>query len=283
MSNQMSKHLVSMEWLAEHLHDPGVRIADCRFQLGEPETGKNKYGVDHIPGAVHFDLEKDLSGEKQQHGGRHPLPDIGEFSRKLGAAGIDNSVKVIAYDDQGGMMACRFWWMLRYLGHQEVYVLDGKYSLWKTQGYPVTSELPQPEPRVYQPQVQDGIVADINEVKLKKDLPQTVLIDSRDNRRYSGLEEPIDRVAGHIPGAVNYFWAEGLHADGVWKTSEEQLRRFQGIDPQKEMLVYCGSGVTACANILALQEAGFSRVKLYVGSWSDWCSYEENPVAGEEE
>jgi thiosulfate/3-mercaptopyruvate sulfurtransferase len=273
------KHIVSLEWLAQHLEDRDVVVVDCRFVLGQPQAGKESYVRDHIPGAFYMDLEQDLSGPKQEHGGRHPLPDLGAFSIRLGEIGIDASKTVVAYDDQGGAMASRFWWMLRFLSHAKVFVLDGGYSKWKEAGYPVTDALPEARPATFSPKVQRQMLISMLGVQERLGNRGTVLIDSREAKRYLGIEETIDHVAGHIPGAVNYFWKDGLTADGYWKSADEQSERFAGLSPQDEIVVYCGSGVTACPNVLALMEAGFSNVKLYSGSWSDWVSYPENPVA----
>jgi thiosulfate/3-mercaptopyruvate sulfurtransferase len=277
------KHIVSLEWLAQHLEDKDVVAVDCRFVLGRPQAGKESYVRDHIPGAFYMDLEQDLSGPKQEHGGRHPLPDLGAFSIRLGEIGIDASKTVVAYDDQGGAMASRFWWMLRFLSHTKVFVLDGGYTKWKEAGYPVTDRLPEARPAIFSPKVQRQMLISMLGVQERLGKPGTVLIDSREAKRYLGIEETIDPVAGHIPGAVHYFWKDGLTADGYWKSADEQSERFAGLSPQDEIVVYCGSGVTACPNVLALMEAGFSNVKLYSGSWSDWVSYPENPVATGEE
>jgi thiosulfate/3-mercaptopyruvate sulfurtransferase len=276
-------NIVKPEWLLEHLQQPDIVIVDCRFMLGQPEQGRNEYGQDHIPGAFYVDLEKDVSGNEAIHGGRHPLPDLGAFSLMVSSLGIDASQKVIAYDDQGGAMASRLWWMLRFLGHQQVYVLDKGYSAWKAAGYPVTQEVPIAEPRVFSPKVNRHLLASHDEVKDKFEQPGTVLVDSREAKRYQGVEEPIDAVAGHIPGAKNYFWKEVLDDTGAWKSANEQEKHFQELHAADEIIVYCGSGVTACPNVLALTEAGFTNVKLYSGSWSDWVSYKENPVATWEE
>lgn len=277
------KHIVSLDWLKEHMEDPDLVIVDCRFTLGQPEAGRNSYLQDHIPGAFYMDLEEDLSGPKQSHGGRHPLPDLGAFSILVGATGIDATRKVVAYDDQGGAMASRLWWMLQFLGHTEVYVLDRGYSAWKAAGYPVTDEIPVAVPRTFSPKVLRHMLASHDEVHLKLEQPGTVLVDSREAKRYLGLEEPIDPVAGHIPGAKNYFWKDVLNEQGAWKSADEQEARFRELQAADEIIVYCGSGVSACPNVLALTEAGFTNVKLYSGSWSDWISYEENPVATGEE
>ncbi|MGW9128055.1 sulfurtransferase [Paenibacillus chitinolyticus] len=278
------RNIVSLEWLYEHLQDPDLLIADCRFALGEPWSGRQDYSIDHIPGAFYVDLEEDMSGEKREHGGRHPLPDLGAFSMRASAIGVDASKTVVAYDDQGGAMAARLWWMLRFLGHERVYVLDRGYSQWKAAGYPVTAEAPQASPATFSPKVQRHMLASMDEVKAKLGEKGTVLIDSREGVRYRGEQEAIDPVAGHIPGARNRFWKDALDAEGSWRSAEEQKERFRGLENAEELIVYCGSGVTACPNVLALEEAGIPGVKLYAGSWSDWVSYSENPIAvGDEE
>ncbi|MFE4573805.1 sulfurtransferase [Paenibacillus chitinolyticus] len=277
------RNIVSLEWLYEHLQDPDLLIADCRFALGEPWSGRQDYSIDHIPGAFYVDLEEDMSGEKREHGGRHPLPDLGAFSMRASAIGVDASKTVVAYDDQGGAMAARLWWMLRFLGHERVYVLDRGYSQWKAAGYPVTAEAPQASPATFSPKVQRHMLASMDEVKAKLGEKGTVLIDSREGVRYRGEQEAIDPVAGHIPGARNRFWKDALDAEGSWRSAEEQKERFRGLENAEELIVYCGSGVTACPNVLALEEAGIPGVKLYAGSWSDWVSYADNPVATGEE
>jgi thiosulfate/3-mercaptopyruvate sulfurtransferase len=277
-------HIVSMEWLAKHYEDRDVVVVDCRFALGKPESGREGYVKDHIPGAFYLDLERDLSGPIQEHGGRHPLPDLGDLSLKLGELGVDSSKTVVAYDDQGGAMASRLWWLLRFLNHERVRVMDEGYSQWKAAGYPVTdAPTPAAAPALFSPKVQRQMLISILELKEKLGAPNVTLIDSREPKRYLGLEEPIDKVAGHIPTAQNYFWKEVLDGNGRWKSEDTLQERFGGVHPEDEVIVYCGSGVTACPNVLALNEAGYKKVRLYAGSWSDWISYEENPIATGEE
>jgi thiosulfate/3-mercaptopyruvate sulfurtransferase len=279
-------YIVSAKWLLARLYEPDLVIVDCRFTLGKPLEGQEAYRAERIPGAVHLDLERDLSGGIGKHGGRHPLPDIGELASKVGKAGIDGSVRVVAYDDQGGAMASRFWWLMRYMGHEKVYVMDGGFSKWKEAGFPVTSAEPDIKiPKRFVPELQEGMLASMEEVhsKLGQFGEGLWLIDSRERPRYLGETEPIDPVAGHIPGALNRFWKDSLNEKGEWKSAEAQRQRFEGIDPEQEVVVYCGSGVTACPNVLALTEAGYRNVKLYAGSWSDWISHEINPVASGEE
>jgi len=276
--------IVSIEWLRERQNEPGLRIVDCRFWMGKPNTGREAYEEAHIPGAVYIDLEKDLSAPVGKHGGRHPLPDPNSLAERLGQLGIGNDSRIVAYDDQGGAMASRFWWLLAYLGHDEVYLLDRGFAAWQEAGLPVQAgPAASAAAKRFKPAVRDGILASAEEVRGKLGQAGVVLVDSREAPRYRGESEPIDSVAGHIPGAINRFWGEGWRADGVWKSADEQAARFAGLPVDDEIIVYCGSGVTATPNVLALCQAGFTRVKLYAGSWSDWISYEENPIAVGEE
>ncbi|MBD1821032.1 sulfurtransferase [Cyanobacteria bacterium FACHB-DQ100] len=267
----MSDVTIAANWLFQHLDDPDIAIADCRFALMQPELGRQQYESGHIPGAYYFDLNQDLSSPVQRHGGRHPLPDVDQFSAKLSAMGITPSTLVIAYDDSRFGFAARFWWLLRYLGHDRVVVLDGGFSNWKNSGYPSTTIEPAVKPGQFTPQIRTDWIVDIEAVKAKKDSPNVALIDSREPERYRGEREPIDPIAGHIPGAVNYPWQFATDDRGFLKTSDDRWSAFESKD---EILVYCGSGVTACVNLLALTAAGCDRAKLYPGSWSDWCSYQ---------
>lgn len=272
------KHIVEVEWLQANLNDENICIIDTRFQLGDPKAGLNDYVKGHIPGAIYFDLEKDLSGKVQQHGGRHPLPMLEEFVDKLSAAGIDHNAKVVIYDDQHGAMASRLWWMLKFLGHELVFVLNGGFSKWCQSSLPTNSEVPIVNKKVFVPNIQDNMHISMEEVKERIQQQVSLFLDSREEKRYLGIEEPIDRVAGHIPTAKHAFWKDSLSSDGTWKSKLEQEARFSTLQKETEIIVYCGSGVTACPNILALYEADFSNVKLYVGSWSDWISYPENEI-----
>lgn len=284
-SMSLDSSIISMEAVVDRLSDPQLIVVDCRFALGQPASGRNAYREGHIPGAVYVDLEQDVSGPKQAHGGRHPLPDLAEFARKLGQAGIDEQVTVVAYDDQGGAMASRFWWLLRYLGHPKVMVMDGGFTLWKQAGYPVSGEAPAArEARNFTARPREELIVGMEEVRTNLGRSDVVLIDSREGKRYLGEEEAIDPIAGHIPGALNRFWKDNLNEEGCWKDSEALKERFADLlDAECELIVYCGSGVTACPNVLALAEAGRPDAKLYLGSWSDWVSWEDNPIATGEE
>lgn len=271
------KHVKPIEWLKEKLGDVNVRIIDCTYHLSDPSKGNEIYRLKHIPGAVYFDLASDLSGQVQSHGGRHPLPDMEIFKRKLEEAGISNHTTVIAYDGGEGCFAARFWWLLKYAGHQNVFVLDGGMKAWEKAGLPVTDMIPEYKPAKFAVQLDHSILASYEEVKQRTITRSTVLIDSRAKERYLGLNEPLDRIPGHIPGAVNCEWTEGFK-DDYWKSQEEQKKRFLHLQKKDDIIVYCGSGVTATPNVIALLEAGFKNVKLYAGSYSDWVSHPENEV-----
>ncbi|MEK3757853.1 sulfurtransferase [Paenibacillus sp. FSL P4-0338] len=290
---------VNKRWLLARLYEPEQTIVDCRFTLDKPGAGRDSYEQEHIPGAVYLDLELDLSAPVGEHGGRHPLPDPQVLAARLSKLGIGNDTRIVAYDDENGMNAARLWWLLRYLGHEQVYILEGGFSQWKEGKYPVTDHQLVRVPSTFTANVQPQMLAGVEEVrevsektvnnagaKSGNDVNVTdtvptlpVLIDSRANDRYHGQNETLDKKAGHIPGALNYFWKDTQNADGSWRSADELQEHFAGLSKDAEIIVYCGSGVTACPNILALEKAGFNNVRLYAGSWSDWISYEENPVA----
>jgi thiosulfate/3-mercaptopyruvate sulfurtransferase len=273
------KFTVTKEWLVAELQNNEVKIVDCRFELGKPDKGERLYHESHIPGSYYFDLEKQLSGPVLEHGGRHPLPDLEQFKQDIEKAGIDQSKIVVAYDDGDGQYASRFWWLLTYLGHKKVYVLNEGYKGWIRAGYETTREVPESKSATFDMQIQHDMLASYEDVKTivvqKKKSP--ILIDSRDESRYLGEVEPIDRIAGHIPGAINKSWTDGVEK-GTFKNSQEQKNRFIELEQDQPVIVYCGSGVTATPNFIALKIAGFKNVKLYAGSYSDWVSYLDNPV-----
>ncbi len=271
--------LVAVSWLKEHLSDANLVVADCRFVLGSPDKGREAYEEDHIPGARYFDLEKDLSAPKTEHGGRHPWPQAQAFASKLAQVGIGNDTAVVLYDAQGGAMAARAYWVLKYIGHQQVALLDGGYGAWKAAGYPVTREIPTPVQVTYEPHVKGEWVRSMEDVRQSMAGEQAVLVDSRAFDRYTGESETIDPVGGHIPGAVNYDWQNIIDESGRIKDEEALRKHFAALPQDREVIVYCGSGVTACANLFALERLGYKNVKLYPGSWSDWISYEENEIA----
>lgn len=265
--------IVSLQWLAQQLDNPSVVIVDCRFQLADPNWGYQQYLMSHIPGAYFLDLNRDLSAPVTQYGGRHPLPNPDQLAAKLGALGIRfGETWVIAYDDHS-CFASRLWWLLRYLGHERVALLDGGWNGWKTAGNPISNDLPIPTPTQFIPQIQSDWIVDIETVKALQEKPSVILVDSRERDRYSGVREPIDPIAGHIPGAINSPWNQVTDEAGYFRSVEDQQRLWDNYQTAEEMIIYCGSGVTACVNLFSLNLAGRQNVKLYPGGWSDWCSY----------
>lgn len=277
----MPTPVVSLSWLEGHLHQPGVVVIDCRFSLGDPQQGRSAYQRGHLPGAYYLDLNQDLSHPGQSHGGRHPLPDWPSFIAKLEALGIasEPETAVVAYDATKGAFAARLWWMLQYLGHRNVAVLDGGFPAWEAARLPVETQLPQP-PATGQffPHIQPGWIVDRADVLKLKDTAETVLVDARSPERFRGELEPIDPIAGSIPGAMNVFWQSNLTGPGYFKTDAELQQQWDAIAPEKAPIFYCGSGVTACVNALAQVKLGRPMPKIYVGGWSDWCSYESAEV-----
>lgn len=270
---------IEKEWLNEHLGNKDIRIVDCRYNLGSSGEGFDLFEKDHIPGSVYFHLGKDLSRPVSAHGGRHPLPEMEDFKQTLQNAGINNETTVIAYDGGEGSFASRLWWLLNYVGHKNVFVLNGGYNGWKEAGYSVESTVQEYPKGNFEIKLNNEIFASHGDVKeaIKEESQETVIIDSRERKRYLGLEEPIDKKAGHIPGAINKDWAEG-YENGYFKNKEKQAERFSDIDKNKQIIVYCGSGVTATPNFMALKASGYKNVKLYAGSFSDWISYDENEI-----
>ncbi|MGB3616214.1 MAG: sulfurtransferase [Elainellaceae cyanobacterium] len=275
LSLQLQSPLVSADWLHARLGQPDLVIVDCRFTLMQPEAGQVAYEAGHIPGAVYVHLNRHLSSPIQstRRGGRHPLPNINSVVQAMEARGIGNHTTVIAYDDSRFAFASRLWWLLRYLGHDRVAVLDGGFDGWKGGGYAIETEVPSPQRQIFTPNIRADWVVDKAGVEARQSLETAALVDSRSGDRYRGDQEPIDPVAGHIPGAVNHFWQEVTNEQGYGRPPQEQRARWQDVADAEEIVVYCGSGVTACVNLLSLELAGLGAGKLYAGSWSDWCSY----------
>lgn len=266
------KTLISRTEARGHLEATDWRFIDCRFDLMKPEAGYAQYQSDHIPGAVYADLDKDLSSAIGPKTGRHPLPDVDALVARLGQWGVGQDTQVVVYDDNIGMFAARLWWLLRWLGHDKVAVLDGGYQAWKQADYPVTAQPGSPTPVHFQARPQAGWTLDSEEV-LNSGKTGTLLLDARAPERYRGEVEPIDPVAGHIPGARNYPLTANIGDNGQFKDSDHiraQLEEVIGDSKASQIVHYCGSGVSACHNILAMEYAGLHGSRLYPGSWSEW-------------
>lgn len=272
-------NLISTERLINRLNNQqdNTRIIDVRFKLDDADAGRKMYLESHLPGAVYLDLNKDLSGRVEKHGGSHPLPDFPTFINKLANIGIDDETTVVIYDEGNDMFATRLWWLLESIGHNKVYILEGGINRWVEEGNEVTTELSTLKPTSYEADFNEEKIVDLETVK-EKVAAGTKLIDSRAEDRYLGDFEPMYSKAGHIPGAKNYPWKSVLSDDGKWLKGKELLEHFSELDKDEEIIVSCGSGVSACANLLALKAAGYKNAKLYPGSFSDWISYDENEI-----
>jgi thiosulfate/3-mercaptopyruvate sulfurtransferase len=275
--------LISTSTLSERLDDPSFVVLDCRFQLAAPDWGEQEWAAGHIPGAAYVHLDRDLSGPRTGANGRHPLPDVAALAVTFGRLGITDGVQVVAYDQDSGMFASRLWWLLRWLGHDAVAVLDGGMAKWLAEGRPVSRGAEGRQAAVFRPDPRPQMMVDAAQVAAHVgDLAAGWrLVDARAPERYRGDIEPLDRVAGHIPGAANHFYLANLDERGTFRTPDElrgQLRAALGdVDPAR-VVCYCGSGVTACHNLLALEHAGLAGAKLYPGSWSEWSSDVARPV-----
>jgi thiosulfate/3-mercaptopyruvate sulfurtransferase len=273
--------LVDTGTLAAHLSDPDWAVVDCRFSLTDEAWGRHEYLSQHIPGAVYAHLERDLSGPVTGDNGRHPLPDPGALVRTLGGFGIANGVQVVVYDQDSGMFAVRLWWMLRWMGHESVALLDGGFAKWTAEKRATSSGQEMRVERPFIGSPRPDMVADVDEVARLAAQEPARLIDARAPERYHGEVEPIDRVAGHIPGAINDHYMQNLGEDGTFRSPDalrDRLTTVIGGASPKDIVCYCGSGVTACHNLLALERAGLPGARLYPGSWSEWSSNPSRPV-----
>jgi len=273
--------LISADELAGRFESDDWAVIDCRFYLAEPDLGESEYLESHIPGAVYAHLERDLSAPKTGTNGRHPLPSIAIMQEQFSAWGIDAEVQVVAYDADAGQIAARLWWMLRYLGHDHVAVLEGGFKAWKEAGLPTRDRREEQRARSFQAEPHESMRIDIADLlELNTEKPR-LLIDARDPERYRGDSEPIDPVAGRVPGARNRPWQENLDQNGLFLPSEALREHFAKVlrgSPPDAAVVYCGSGVTACHNLLAMEHAGIRGARLYPGSWSEWCADPSRPV-----
>jgi thiosulfate/3-mercaptopyruvate sulfurtransferase len=274
--------LIPSAGLAAHLDDAGWIICDCRHDLVNVEAARNAYRESHIPGARFVHLDQDLSAPLTGRNGRHPLPDRDWFAQRVGELGITNGMQVVAYDASGGCYAARLWWMLRWLGHEPVAVLDGGWDAWIKAGMAVSASMPEMTPARFARGAALAGAVSAAEVANELGAGRHRLVDARSPDRFRGKNETLDPVAGHIPGAMNRFFKLNLAEDGRFKPAEALRREFSsalGAVPPPEVVHYCGSGVTACHNLLAMEVAGLAGSRLYPGSWSEWCSDPARPVA----
>lgn len=276
----MSAALVSAAALADAMSDARVVVVDCRHDLANPEAGEAAWRASHIPGALFMHLDRDLSAAKTGRNGRHPLPTPEAFVTLLGERGISPAHRVVAYDDAGGMFAARLWWMLRWVGHRDVSVLDGGLSAWKAAGGALDTSV-RPLPPVSYPLGELVPTVDADAVLAHLASADRLLVDARAPDRFRGENETLDPVGGHIPGAVNRFFKLNLAEDGRFKPADAlrtEWRALIGDRAPASLVMQCGSGVTACHNLLALEVAGLSGAQLYPGSWSEWCSDPTRPM-----
>jgi len=268
--------LVSTGELAANF--PKWRVFDCRHDLARPDLGEQQYREGHIPGALFAHLDRDLSGAKTGKNGRHPLPEPQDFEKWLEKTGLTPQDQVVCYDAGPGAMAARLWWMLRWIGHEKVAVLDGGFAKWTKEGRPVALDVPLFTPLNYPIKLRKDFAVDVRTVE--QTLGKPLLLDARAPARYRGEQEPIDPVAGRIKGAKNRFNLDNMTPQGTFKSSEELKKEFQAVlhgRPPSEVIHYCGSGVAACHNLLAMELAGLKGGKLYAGSWSEWAQDPARP------
>jgi thiosulfate/3-mercaptopyruvate sulfurtransferase len=274
--------IVSVAELGACLNDPNLVVFDCRHDLANPAAGRRAYLATHIAGAQFMHCDEDLAGPRTGSNGRHPLPDPERFATLLAERGVDSECQVVAYDDADGIFAARLWWMLRWLGHENVAVLDGGFAEWVEHGLPRASGLERRAPAFFGYWLKPHHVADTPLVTAHLGDAGWLLLDARSPDRFRGENETLDPVAGHIPGAVNRFFEENVDEEGRFKPApvlrEEYLKLLAGRSPER-VIHTCGSGVTACHSLLAMEIAGLRGSKLYAGSWSEWCADPARPVA----
>ncbi|HJO38404.1 MAG: sulfurtransferase [Vicinamibacterales bacterium] len=273
--------IVSTDRLAAHLDDPAWIVVDCRFDLADPAAGEQAYREAHIPGARYAHLDRDLSAAKNGTNGRHPLPGRPAIAATFGQLGMTRGHQIVAYDQGGGMFASRLWWMVRYAGHDRVAVLDGGWVKWQGEDRPSQAGTERATPTTFAPSWRTALLVDAATVARDVGNPDVTLLDARAAERYAGSTEPLDPVAGHIPGAVNHPCQTNLLPDGTFDEPDalrQRLGAVLGTATPDQIVSYCGSGVTACHNLLALALAGLDGGKLYAGSWSEWCSDPARPI-----
>jgi thiosulfate/3-mercaptopyruvate sulfurtransferase len=273
--------LIDVASLVEH-GEEDLALFDCRSELGNPLWGEAQYGEAHIPGAQFLHLERDLSSPITADSGRHPLPDPQTFARRIAALGAGDGMQIVAYDQGNGAYAARLWWLARWIGHRRVAVLEGGIAAWRAAGLPLEKTSRAPRPRSLGVSFDARAVVDANEVDALRQRPGSLLVDARGANRFAGRDETIDPVAGHVPGARSLPFTGNLGADGKFLARDALRARFEtllGSRPPSALVAMCGSGVTACHNLLALEHAGLAGGRLYAGSWSEWIRDPRRPVA----
>ena len=276
----MHTTLIDTAQLAELLPRAGAAVLDCRFDVARPDAGRAAWRREHIPGARHVDLDRDMASAPDDRSGRHPLPDIDAFQSLLGRLGVTAGGQVVVYDDAGGAIAARMWWLLRWAGHEAAALLDGGFPKWRAEGRPVTAAaVPDAAARCPVSVREDGWMS-TGEVAEALAAGRLQLLDARAPERYRGETEPLDARAGHIPGSVNVPFRGNLNEDGTFRSPDELRRRFAPFAADGRPVCHsCGSGVTACHNLLAMAHAGLEPGRLYVGSWSEWSRDPARPAA----
>lgn len=276
----MYSTLIETEQLAGLLGTPGLVVLDCRFNLKQPEAGREAWQESHIPGAHYVHLDDDMASRANEGSGRHPLPETPAFAARLGAFGLQAESQAVVYDDAGGAIAGRMWWLLRWAGHSAVALLNGGWHKWIREGRPVSDDIPPERETSYAVSPQDDLWLSTDTVADALDQDRTQLIDARAPERFSGQQEPLDTVGGHIPGAQNVPFQENLDENGCFKSPEILRERFAALAEDARSVCHsCGSGVTACHNLLVMAYAGLEPGQLYVGSWSEWIRDPERPIA----
>jgi len=277
--------LIGVDDLKQGLDRHSVTVVDCRFDLMQPAKGRDEYQQGHIPGARYADLDKDLAGPVTESTGRHPLPPPQDFAKTLGAWGIGNETQVVVYDHGSGAIAARLWWMLKWLGHDSVAVLDGGYAAWQHAGYPLSDKEEIITSRTFQPSPDEALTVSTSELVASMQSGDAVrIVDARDPARFAGMREPIDSVAGHVPGALNHPFSAAINTEGGWKSASELRDGWEGIlggNTRQAWVAMCGSGVTACHLALSARVAGYPQPRLYVGSWSEWIRDPGRPIAAD--
>lgn len=271
------KNFVTQTWLLENYSNDNLIILDARAELNDPKAGYHQYKKGHLKRAQFVSLEDTMTGKVSEHGGRHPLPDMEVFIKEMMQLGISDSSTVIIYDDGKLAMAGRLWWLLKYAGKAKVFLLEGGIKQWVDNGLEMTTVIAEPQSSgALSLHLNESMIAEFSEVKTAVDLEQTAIIDSRAYERYSGQVEPLDRLPGHIPSALNYPWME-LVNEGTIGGNQKINEKFKSLEEYEDIIVHCGSGITGTVNVLLMEEAGL-KPRLYPGGYSDWVSYENNPV-----